>query len=76
MDSLIIFILGSISGFVIYSLGIRQGIELEKGHKPKSIITKIKEKKEVAVAKEDEEILKTAFENLMSYDGSSQKVER
>jgi len=71
---LLIFVSGTIVGFLIYSLGIQKGIDLEKGKKPQSIIAKIQEKKTAKVLDKEEAEVKTAFENLMNYDGTNQKA--
>ena len=76
MDILIL-ICGLFCGYVIYSKGVKDGIAVSKGKEVTIVPNPVKEvKKSVKLKKETEEEKQfmQAFDNLMSYDGTKQKV--
>ena len=64
--------LGILLGYFIHAVGVKQGVQLQKGKEVKIVPTPIKSviehKQEVIAGKEEKEKVE-AIEKMMSYDG-------
>lgn len=67
---------GLFCGFFIYRQGVKDGMGMKDGIKPKlpNPVAYVNEIKEAKQTKEAEEEMSSAFDNLMSYNGDKQKV--
>lgn len=74
---ILILICGLLSGYLIYSKGVNDGIALEKGREVAIVprpIKKSRERKKEAVNEKEEKEKTESIENMMDYNGFKQKV--
>ena len=74
---ILILIGGLLSGYLIYSKGVNDGIKLEKGREVAILpnpIKKAQERKKTAVNDKEEKEKVESIENMMGYTGFKQKV--